>query len=765
MKKRILSMILAIVMLITMIPSFTISSFAATSGECGDNIIWTFDVSTGTLTISGTGEMKHWMFSPDYFERPWEEFKDEITKIIIDDGVQNIASNCFWQNQAVTSVEIANSVKIIGSCAFEKFTSIENIIIPNSVEIIEEYAFARCKSLKTITIGTSVTEIQRGAFHDCVSLEEIYYNSCKNNWEKISVFNDSHQYNNDYFLSANLNTLEHEFEDEYTIDIEPTCYADGSKSRHCTRCDSKTDITEVLATNHIDKCYCYEYEVVSETDKTIKITKYLGKEAKVEIPTIIDGYTVVAIGESAFAENSTIISVEIPDTVKTIGKNAFFLCYNLAKVVLPEGLTTIEYSAFSYCTGLINIRIPDSVTEIGESAFSYCSSLETINIPSEITYIRKNTFRACDKLTRVIVPEKVEIIDEYAFAYCSSLIDIWLPISIDIICENAFSYSNGFSTVYYAGTETEWNNITIGDKKLLNSAQIHYNVSVEELDSHWQEYSIASTCTEDGECGYSCPCGYKISSATPTLGHNYVDNICTNCGDSKVKLNGWVAENGRWAYYEDGVKVTNRWLQDSVGWCYVGYDGYCITNTWAKDSFGWCYLDANGRMVCNNWVLDGGKWYFMDANGYMVSNCWKKDSKGWCYLGSSGAMLTNAWVRDSVGWCYVGANGYCVTNKWVKDSKGWCYLDNNGRMVYNKWVKDSVGWCYVGSSGYMVYNQWVKDSKGWCYVSSNGYMVYDKWIQDGCKWYYIDANGYMVTGTKTINGKTYKFNSNGVWIS
>ena len=229
-------------------------------------------------------------------------------------------------------------------------------------------------------------------------------------------------------------------------------------------------------------------------------------------------------------------------------------------------------------------------------------------------------------------------------------------------------------------------------------------------------------------------------------------------------LNGWVLEDGKWAYYENGIKATNKWIMDSVGWCYVGADGYCVTNCWKADSKGWCYLDANGRMVYNNWVKDNGKWYFIDSNGYMVSNCWKKDSTGWCYLGSSGAMLTNAWVKDSVGWCYVGADGYCVTNKWVKDSVGWCYLDANGRMATNKWIKDSVGWCYVGANGYCVTNDWVKDSKGWCYLDANGRMVYNNWVKDGGKWYYLDANGYMVTGTKVINGKTYKFASNGVWL-
>ncbi|MBR5524797.1 MAG: carbohydrate binding domain-containing protein, partial [Clostridia bacterium] len=107
--------------------------------------------------------------------------------------------------------------------------------------------------------------------------------------------------------------------------------------------------------------------------------------------------------------------------------------------------------------------------------------------------------------------------------------------------------------------------------------------------------------------------------------------------------NGWVKEEGKWAYYENGVKVTNKWVKDSAGWCYLGADGYAVTNTWKKDSHGWCYLNGSGSMIKNAWVKDNGKWYFLDQNGYMVTNAWKKDSKGWVYVGKDGAMLTNAW--------------------------------------------------------------------------------------------------------------------------
>ncbi|MBQ4333661.1 MAG: carbohydrate binding domain-containing protein [Clostridia bacterium] len=213
--------------------------------------------------------------------------------------------------------------------------------------------------------------------------------------------------------------------------------------------------------------------------------------------------------------------------------------------------------------------------------------------------------------------------------------------------------------------------------------------------------------------------------------------------DPFVKMpDGWYKEDGKWVYYQDGYKLANKWVMDSVGWCYVGADGYCVTNKWVADSKGWCYLDDNGRMVTNKWVMDSVGWCYVGADGYCVTNKWVADSKGWCYLDDNGRMVTNKWVMDSVGWCYVGADGYCVTNKWVADSKGWCYLNGSGRMVTNKWVKDSVGWCYVGENGYCVTDKWVADSKGWCYLDANGRMVYNTWIGGD----YVGADGYWVPG-------------------
>ncbi len=281
--------------------------------------------------------------------------------------------------------------------------------------------------------------------------------------------------------------------------------------------------------------------------------------------------------------------------------------------------------------------------------------------------------------------------------------------------------------------------------------------------------TIEPTCETTGKKTRKCYCGATETETIPALGHDFDEEFtvdieatyekdgsksrhCSRCDEvtdvtviPKLEAvnNGWTLENGKWAYYENGVKLTNQWKKDSKGWCYLGADGYMATNKWIRDSKGWCYVGADGYCVTNQWV---------------------KDSHGWCYLDANGRMATNKWIKDSVGWCYVGADGYCVTNKWVKDSHGWCYLDANGRMATNKWIKDSVGWCYVGADGYCVTNAWKADSKGWCYLDANGRMMTNSWLQWNGNWYYLDENGYMVTGTKVINGKTYKFNSNGVWI-
>lgn len=85
----------------------------------------------------------------------------------------------------------------------------------------------------------------------------------------------------------------------------------------------------------------FEYEVINNEE--IKITRYLGSESKVEIPSTINGYEVVALGEGAFdSSNVYVYDITIPDTVNTLEKNVFNEYYEIYRANLSKNLVNIQ---------------------------------------------------------------------------------------------------------------------------------------------------------------------------------------------------------------------------------------------------------------------------------------------------------------------------------------------------------------------------------------------------------------------------------------
>ena len=152
MKKRILSILLALALLCSLLPASTLPVRAATtSGTCGDNLTWTFDTSTGTLTIEGSGKMDDF----DDYAAPWDELMDSIKKITIGNSVTSIGTWAFSRCTSLTSVTIGNSVTSIGDSAFWDCTSLTSVTIPDSVTSIGESAFSHCTALTSVTIPDS----------------------------------------------------------------------------------------------------------------------------------------------------------------------------------------------------------------------------------------------------------------------------------------------------------------------------------------------------------------------------------------------------------------------------------------------------------------------------------------------------------------------------------------------------------------------------------------------------------------------------------
>lgn len=190
MKNTILTFGIVLSMLFAM-PALPVHAEIINSGACGENLAWTLDDS-GTLTISGTGEMR------EMWDAPWYILRSSIKTVVIQDGVTSIGNGAFSGCDSLTSITIPDGVTSIGDSAFYGCYNLTTISIPDSVTTIGSYAFKYC-GITSITIPKNVTSIDDLAFYYSHNLHStnvseentkyLSYDGCLYNKEKkILVF-------------------------------------------------------------------------------------------------------------------------------------------------------------------------------------------------------------------------------------------------------------------------------------------------------------------------------------------------------------------------------------------------------------------------------------------------------------------------------------------------------------------------------------------------------------------------------------------------
>ena len=378
--KKIISLLLSILMIITALPLTAVESFAAdeiTSGVTGD-CTWSLDGTV--LTISGNGEMG----DCDIGSSPYGNL---ITNVIIEDGVINIGRYAFADCASLTSITIPDSVTSIEQGAFYKCTSLTSATIGNGVTSIGNQAFYECTFLTSITIPDSVTSIGSSAFENCTSLTSVTIGSGVTNIGDYAFY----------------------------------------------KCTSLAEIN--VGSDNAN--YCSENGVLFNKAKT-KLIKYPARRTEIEyiIPD-----SVTSIDWSAFENCTSLASITIPDGVTSIGNSAFYGCASLTSITIPDSVTSIGNYAFYGCTSLESVTIPDSVKTIGVSAFEKCESLESITIPDGVTSIGSRAFYGCRSLTSITISDSVTEIGWEAFKGCTSLTSITIPDSVTSIGNNAFVYT------------------------------------------------------------------------------------------------------------------------------------------------------------------------------------------------------------------------------------------------------------------------------------------------------------------------------------
>ena len=331
--KRIMSIILSFMMLMSITAGLDFSAYAlSSSGSCGENVNYTFDSSSGTLTISGTGPMTDYGYGDSPFSN-----QSSIKEVIINSGITSIGGSAFHKCSSLTSITIPDGVTSIGYDAFEDCKGLTSITIPDSLTSIGDSVFQGCTSLTSVTIGNSLTSIGWLAFANCSSLTNItipdsltsigksvfsntaYYND-ENNWENGVLYIDNHLIETKSTISGS-----------YSIKAGTKTIADSAFDSSCKKL---TNIT---------------------------------------VPD-----SVTSIGNCAFLGCSGLTSITIPDSVTSIGESVFQACTSLTSVTIGNGLTSIDDYAFYHCRSLTSITIPDGIISIGYDAFFDCSSLTDV---------------------------------------------------------------------------------------------------------------------------------------------------------------------------------------------------------------------------------------------------------------------------------------------------------------------------------------------------------------------------------------------------
>ena len=435
MKKRILSLLLVLLMVVSLVPTAALADRSNTDiayPVTGGNIY--FDKSTGTITDC------------DY--RVTEAI---IPDVIEDVPVTSIGGGAFSQCSNLTNVEIPNSVTSIVNYAFSGCTSLASVTIPDSVTSIGEGAFSWCKGLTNVTIPDSVTSIERYLFSNCTSMMSITipksvtsigsgaFDNCTG-LETITLKNCSITSGMDEIRSTGLTALKN-----INIEGESSLYSsvDGVLFNK-----EKTSLIR-YPSGKTDTSYDIPNSVTSIGGSAFRSCNGLSNIG------ISDSVTV--IGWGAFHSCTSLTSVTIPNSVTSIGGYAFGDCTALTSVEIPNSVTSIDYSVFSGCTSLTNIEIPNSVTSIGNYAFSGCTSLTNVELPNSVTNIGWNAFRGCTGLTSVTIPNSVTSIDAEAFSGCTGLTSVIIPDSVTRIGDSAFRGCTGLTSADILGRKISKN--------------------------------------------------------------------------------------------------------------------------------------------------------------------------------------------------------------------------------------------------------------------------------------------------------------------
>ena len=333
------------------------------SGKCGDNLEWTL-TSDGTLTISGNGKMYNYAIVDDQLTMPWADYRSDIEKVVVEEGVTEIGDYAFTYFDIVTDIQLPSTVKSLGKFSIAGCQRLETIKLPMKLEFIGGAAFAKNSKMKSIEIPSTVTLVGDWAFHSWTG-------------EQTIIVNETKAYVNENWNAA--------WCEECSANIR---YADSTgnetiSSGYCgDSMEWKFTSDGTLTISGYGDMYDYDFDDDSNLTCPWFVYAY-------EIEKIVVNEGVEYIGALAFA-CSNVAEIQLPSTVWGLGDFSLAMCYGLEKVVLPAEILGIGAGVFWKDTNIKNISIPETVILVGSKAFNGWTDAQTIFVNATEAYTDEN---------------------------------------------------------------------------------------------------------------------------------------------------------------------------------------------------------------------------------------------------------------------------------------------------------------------------------------------------------------------------------------
>ena len=376
-----------------------------------------------------------------YYSSPFE-LCPSLKNMVVPEGVTAIPKHAFQNHTALRTVILPDTLTAIGNYAFHSATGLENLRLWENVGVIGAESFT---NVTGVTIygkaGTYAETFAAEKGYEFIDADlRLYFATVKLNFTAenaaipgvtVDFFDNTDKYLQDRVTAGDDGALTYGdciVGHEYTISWYHPDYDFAENTVTVTMtADGFTKAVTGEKGLVIEETPAAEFTYTVLTGNNIAITGYTGTRTEISIPAEIDGYTVLQINAKAFAGNTTLTKVKLPDTVENVDTYVFQNCTALTDFVAGSRMKTVSEGMFDGCSSLQTAKLGGSVTTIGRVAVRNCAALENVQFGSGLTMIHAYAFENCTSLVKVTLPDSVTMLTSRAFNKCTALSVINFP--------------------------------------------------------------------------------------------------------------------------------------------------------------------------------------------------------------------------------------------------------------------------------------------------------------------------------------------------